>query len=182
RAGQEMVKYAKSTEFKEIPKDADSAAKQQITEALAKPRTEPWIRIRDEMQRVMMDDCSVYRTAEGLANARDTIIDLKKRYSATGIQDKGTIFNTGLLEYLELGNLLEMAQAMVASCENRKESRGAHSREDFPDRDDANFFNHSLVSKDGENGTKIEAKPVDVIMIEKDGQTLPKYPLEVRKY
>lgn len=182
RAGQQMAKYAKEANFKDIPKDADAAARKQITEALAKPRTEPWIRIRDEMQRVMMDDCGVYRTAEGLANARQTIVELKKRYAGTGIQDKGTVFNTGLLEYLELGNLLEMAEAMVASCESRKESRGAHSREDFPDRDDSRYFNHTFVSKDGEEGTKIDHKPVDVIMIEKDGQTVPKYPLEVRKY
>jgi succinate dehydrogenase / fumarate reductase flavoprotein subunit len=182
RAGQQMAKFAKETNFKDIPKDADSAAKKQISDALAKARTEPWIRIRDEMQRVMMDDCGVYRTAEGLANARQTIVELKKRYAGTGIQDKGTVFNTGLLEYLELGNLLEMAEAMVASCESRKESRGAHSREDFPDRDDSKYFNHTFVSKDGEEGTKIDHKPVDVIMIEKDGQTVPKYPLEVRKY
>jgi len=182
RAGQEMAKYAKESNFKEIPKDAAEPSKKQISDSLAKPRTEPWVRIREEMQTVMMDDCGVYRTAEGLANARVKIAELKKRYAATGIQDKGTVFNTGLLEYLELGNLLEMAQATVACCESRKESRGAHSREDFPDRDDKNHFNHSFAFKDGENGVKMETRPVDVIYVEKDGQKVPKYPLEVRKY
>lgn len=182
RAGQAMARYAKQTQFKEIPTDATVPTKKMIESALAKPRTEPWVRIRDEMQTVMMDDCGVYRTAEGLANARVKIAELKNRYEATGIQDKGTVFNTGLLEYLELGCLLDMSQAMVACCENRKESRGAHSREDFPNRDDANHFNHTFVFKDGENGTRIDHREVDVIMVEKDGEKVPKYPLEVRKY
>jgi succinate dehydrogenase / fumarate reductase flavoprotein subunit len=182
RAGKAMAEYAKSREFSEIPSDAAEPTRQQITKALAKPRTEPWIRIRDELQTVMMDDCGVYRTAEGLARAHKKVTELKGRYESTGIQDKGSVFNTGLLEYLELGCLIDLAAATVASAESRKESRGAHSREDFPDRDDVHHFNHTFAIKDGDTGTKIENRPVDVIMVEKDGQQVPKYPLEVRKY
>jgi succinate dehydrogenase / fumarate reductase flavoprotein subunit len=182
RAGKAMAQYAKSHDFKEIPKDAAAPTKKLIENSLAKPRTEPWVRIRDELQTVMMDDCGVYRTAEGLANARQTVASLKKRYESTGIQDKGTIFNTGLLEYLELGCLIDLAAATVASAESRKESRGAHSREDFPDRDDVKHFNHTFATKDGDFDVKIDTRAVDVIYIEKDGQQVPKYPLEVRKY
>ena len=107
---------------------------------------------------------------------------MKDRYRTLGVQDKGTVFNTGLLEVLELGCLLDLAEATVASALARKESRGAHSREDFADRDDVNFFKHSLVYSSGENQTRMEYKDVDVIMVEKDGETVTKYPLEIRKY
>lgn len=182
RAGKAMAQYAKATEFREIPRDAAEPTRKQISSVLSKPRTEPWIRIRDELQTVMMDDCGVYRNAEGLARARKKVAELKGRYESTGIQDKGTVFNTGLLEYLELGCLIDLAGATVAGAESRKESRGAHSREDYPDRDDVNHFNHTFVTRDGDTGVKIENRPVDVVYIEKDGQKVPKYPLEVRKY
>jgi succinate dehydrogenase/fumarate reductase flavoprotein subunit len=130
----------------------------------------------------MMDDCGVYRTGESLVRARDTIAGLKERYKSLGVADKGTVFNTGLLEVLELGCLLDLAEATVASALARTESRGAHSREDFPNRDDVNFYKHSLVYSTGPNQTRLEYKDVDVISIEKNGERVPKYPLEVRKY
>ena len=98
------------------------------------------------------------------------------------MQDKGSVFNTNLLEVLELGNLLDTAEATVAAALARRESRGAHSREDFPDRNDHEFFKHSLVYSYGENQTSVVYKDVDVIMVEKDGHWVPKYPLEIRKY
>ena len=130
----------------------------------------------------MMDDCGVYRTEETLTRARDDIADLKERYETLGVQDKGTVFNTGLLEVLELGCLLDLAEATVASALARKESRGAHSREDFPDRDDDDFFSHSFVTADGDGQPTVDYKDVDVITVEKDGEQVPKYPLEIRKY
>jgi succinate dehydrogenase / fumarate reductase flavoprotein subunit len=129
-----------------------------------------------------MDDCGVYRTEEGLTRARDKIAELKRRYDNLGVQDKGSVFNTGLLEVLELGCLLDIAEGTVASALARKESRGAHSREDFPDRDDANFFRHSFCTKHGDGPPRIDYKDVDVITVEKDGQVTTKYPLEIRKY
>ena len=86
------------------------------------------------------------------------------------------------LEILELGNLLDTAEATVAAALARRESRGAHFREDFPDRNDHEFFKHSLVYSYGENQTSVVYKDVDVIMVDKDGEFVPKYPLEVRKY
>ncbi len=130
----------------------------------------------------MMDNCGVYRTAETLTRARDDIAGLKERYARLGVADKGTVFNTGLLEILELGCLLDLAEATVASALARTESRGAHSREDFPDRNDADFFKHSLVYQYDGNRTSVVYKDVDVIVAEKDGQQVPKYPLEIRKY
>ena len=182
RSGRSMAEYASSVQFQPISPTSDAPTKAAIDGLLARPRTEPWVKIRDEMQRTMMDNCGVYRTAETLTEARDDLAKLKARYATTGVQDKGSVFNTGLLEVLELGCLLDIAEATVAAALNRNESRGAHSREDFPNRDDESFFGHSLVTVDGEGPPKVAYKPVDLCYVEKDGQQVPKYPLEVRKY
>ena len=129
-----------------------------------------------------MDDCSVFRTEEGLKRAQKAIADLQVRYRDVGVQDKGSVFNTGLLEVIELGCLLDLAEATVASALARTESRGAHFREDFPSRNDESFGRHTLVTRESDGELKIDYKDVDVILVEKDGQMVPKYPLEVRKY
>ena len=95
---------------------------------------------------------------------------------------RGRVFNTGLLEVLELGCLLDVAQATVASALARKESRGAHSREDFPDRDDASSSSTAWSTATARTARRVDYKDVDVITVEKDGQTTTKYPLEIRKY
>jgi succinate dehydrogenase / fumarate reductase flavoprotein subunit len=182
RAGKAMAEDAAGKAFREIPAHPEAAVRSQIDALLARPRGEPWVKLRYAMQDTMMDDCGVYRTAETLARARDTIAGLKERYKSVGISDKGTVFNTGLLEVLELGCLLDLSEATVASALAREESRGGHSREDFPDRDDERFFRHTLASSAGEGPPRIDYKPVDVIYVEKDGQSVPKYPLEIRKY
>ena len=182
RSGRGMARYALDTQFKPIPAKPEAAAKAQVDGLLSRPRKYPWIKLRDEMQRTMMDNCGVYRTDETLTTARDDIRDLKDQYLTLGVQDKGSVFNTGLLEILELGNLLDLAEATVASALARTESRGAHSREDYPDRDDGKFFAHSFVTSTGENETSLAYREVDVITVEKDGVMTTKYPLEIRKY
>ena len=184
RTGKGMARHALETGFAPLPSDPEAPTREAISGLLARPRTEPWVKIRDQMQTTMMDDCGVYRTEETLTRARDVLVDLKSRYGRVGVQDKGSVFNTGLLEVLELGCLLDIAEATVASALARKESRGAHSREDFPDRDDVQFFAHSFATRSVDAGAqpRLDYKPVDVITIEKDGKTTTKYPLEIRKY
>ena len=182
RGGRDMARYAHEQTFKELPPNPEAAVKAQMEGLLTRPHKVPWVRLRDTMQRVMMDDCGVYRTGEGLKRARAEITKLQEEFATLGVQDKGNVFNTGMLEVLELGNLLDLAQATVTACLAREESRGAHSREDFPNRDDERFFKHSLVSRDASGACHVNYKDVDVIMIEKDGQRVPKYPLEIRKY
>jgi succinate dehydrogenase / fumarate reductase flavoprotein subunit len=182
RSGRAMAEHALEQPFLPLPPGPEAAVKRTIERLLAQPRGEPWVKLRDAMQNTMMDDCGVYRTAETLTRARDTIASLKQRYQSLGVADKGTVFNTGLLEILELGCLLDLAEATVASALARTESRGAHSREDFPNRDDGAFYKHTLVYSTGENQTRIDYKDVDVIHVEKNGERVPKYPLEVRKY
>jgi succinate dehydrogenase / fumarate reductase flavoprotein subunit len=182
RAGRALANHAASREFASIPKNPEAPTRATIDALLTRPRSEPWVRIRDEMQSTMMDHCGVFRTEETLTQARDDIAALKARYQSLGVQDKGTVFNTGLLEVLELGCLLDLAEATVTAALSRTESRGAHSREDFPDRNDEQFCKHSLVYSNDGNGTRIDYKDVDTVWIEKDGQRIRKYPLEVRKY
>jgi succinate dehydrogenase / fumarate reductase flavoprotein subunit len=94
------------------------------------------------------------------------IASLRERYKNIGVQDKGKRFNLDLLEAVELGFLLDMAQVMTVAALHRQESRGGHFREDFPDRDDANFMKHSMAYKDematseSVAGIRLETKPV----------------------
>jgi succinate dehydrogenase / fumarate reductase flavoprotein subunit len=182
RAGRAMANEALSKEFQSLPSKPEASTRGTIDSLLSRPRTEPWVRIRDEMQQVMMDDCGVYRSGEGLLRAKERLVNMQERFSKLGVQDKGSVFNTGLLEVLELGCLLDLAQATVDSALARTESRGAHSREDFPDRNDQDFFAHTFITKTGDNETSVSYRDVDIIHIEKDGERVTKYPLEIRKY
>src|SRR5690606_29060479 len=139
-----MARHALENEFHPLPKQPELPTRRRIEALMARPRVEPWARVRDELQETMMSDCGVFRTAEGLARARAKLAELKMRYGQLGIQDKGSVFNSNLLEVLELGNLLDIAEATVVAAETRAESRGAHYREDFPNRDDERFNKHSL--------------------------------------
>jgi succinate dehydrogenase / fumarate reductase flavoprotein subunit len=109
----------------------------------------------------MDDNCGVYRTEQTLAKQQAVIADLQARYARTGPQDTSRAYNTDLLEAVELGFLLDIAQVMVAGARARTESRGGHYRGDFQARDDENFLRHSLAWKvDGE--TKLDYKPVTI--------------------
>ena len=117
--------------------------------------------IRKELADVMMDDVGVYREAEGLERARAKVAELRSRYRNVSVQDRGRVFNTDLLEARELGYLLDCAETTVAACVNRTESRGAHSREDFPERDDVNFLSHSLATR-RDDRIQLAYKPVTI--------------------
>ena len=106
--------------------------------------------IRSEMQAMMDDKASVFRTEQSLTEARDELRALKERYAHVTVSDKGRRFNTELLEAIELGFLLELAEVTVVGALNRKETRGGHAREDYPDRDDENYMVHTMAYKKGE--------------------------------
>jgi succinate dehydrogenase / fumarate reductase flavoprotein subunit len=110
---------------------------------------------------VMMDNCGVYRTGPLLTEALAKVRALKERNEAASIGDHGSVFNTELLEANELGYLLDLAEVMVVGALNRTESRGAHSREDFPERDDARFLKHTLAYQ-GPKGPTIKYRPVSI--------------------
>ncbi|MCX7173142.1 MAG: succinate dehydrogenase flavoprotein subunit [Proteobacteria bacterium] len=118
------------------------------------------------MQRAMQNHCGVFRFSDKLKQGVERIVDIERQIAATEIQDKSQVFNTARLEALELDNMIEVAKATMVSAEARKESRGAHVRDDAIDsaerpngRDDKNWLKHSLWFKDG-NGNRLEYKPV----------------------
>jgi succinate dehydrogenase / fumarate reductase, flavoprotein subunit len=118
--------------------------------------------IRAELQQTMDDNASVYRTETTLKQAAADIAKLKERYQQVSVSDRGKRYNTDLLEAVELGFLLDLAEVLVASAAARTESRGGHFREDFPTRDDVNFMRHTMAYPAGPGQVRLEYKPVTV--------------------
>ena len=118
--------------------------------------------LRDTLQREMMDKASVFRDEKLLAEMKEVVGELQQRYQEVTIQDRGRVFNTDLVEALELGFLLDCAQTVVAGALARQESRGAHSREDFPKRDDQNWLKHSLAYRTPGGQIELKYKPVTI--------------------
>ncbi len=159
RAGINAAAYAASNGFSDLPKDPEERARAQLDTARAGSGKEKAGLLRKELQRSMMEQASVFRTAESLQAQVDKVAELKQRYREVGVEDTGKQFNTELMEVLELGFLLDNAEQLTNAALNRTESRGAHSREDFKERDDENWLKHTLVYKDGD-GVRIDYKPV----------------------
>ncbi len=162
RAGRQMVRDIRGQDFPEVSEEVMDPVRGEIEAIRGRARGERKEALRHELADVMMDDAGVYRDAEGLERARAKVAELKGRYANVSVDDKGTVFNTDLLEARELGYLLDCAETMVAACINRKESRGAHSREDYPDRDDVNFLAHSLATRGADGGIELAYKPVTI--------------------
>ena len=113
------------------------------------------------MKKVMFNDVGIYRSEKGMKEALEKVKSLQERYKHVRVTDTGRIFNTELLNAWELGNMLEVAEVVAECALNRKESRGGHSREDYPERDDKEWLKHTLAwRQDGK--VKIDYKPVVV--------------------
>ena len=111
------------------------------------------------MKEMMTLNCSVFRDHESLQTCLHTLKDLQSRYKKGKVTDKGKLFNSEVFEIIELGNMLQMAEIIATTAQNRKESRGGHFRTDYPTRDDDNFLKHTLVYKT-DAGLEIKYKPV----------------------
>jgi len=118
--------------------------------------TESWSEIRDEMGQAMEEGCGIYRTQESMQQAVDKIAELKERYKHIRITDRSSVFNTNLLYTVELGYILDVAQSIANSAIERKESRGAHQRLDYTERDDVNYLKHTLAFYN-ENASLLDA-------------------------
>ena len=159
RAGLRAADFAARSGFDELAKDAEGVTREMVERVLSGPGKEKVAHLRQELQESMMDNASVFRTEELLCKQVDKIRELQERFLNIGIDDKGKQFNTDLVEALELGFLIDNAEQLVHAALNRTESRGAHSREDHKERDDALWLKHTLVYKD-EDGVRIDYKPV----------------------
>ena len=116
--------------------------------------------IRTELQETMFDLAFVVRTAESLTKMLEILDGLQERYRDVRVTDKGKLYNTDLMEAVELGFLLDNAEPLVAAALARQESRGAHWRDDFPTRDDVNWLKHSLAYREPDGKVRLEFKPV----------------------
>jgi len=164
-SGLQAAEYANGVDFQELPADADDFARQQLDAILNSTGTEKAADIANEMKSVMFDHVGVFRTEDGMAQALEKVRELQERLKNVNSTDLGSTFNTELIDIWELGNLLDLAEVTTVSALVRKESRGAHAREDYPKRDDVNWMKHTLAwIKDGE--VVLSYKPVVITKYE----------------
>jgi len=158
-AGLKAAEYANQSEFEKLPDEAESAARSQFETLKNGSGKENVFKLSTELKKVMFADVGIYRNEKDMQSALEKVRDMQKRFKDVKVSDTGRIFNTELLNAWELGNMLEVAEVIAASALNRKESRGGHSREDYPERDDVNWLKHTLIAK--KNGKlEIKYKPV----------------------
>jgi succinate dehydrogenase / fumarate reductase flavoprotein subunit len=150
RAGNYAVEYAKTADFVPVPKNAATFVQGLVAQFRDSNGTERIAPLRKELQEQMDMNAQVFRTDESLAKVTETIHGLRGRYKNVSIQDKGRRYNTDLLEAIELGFLLDLAEVVVFSARNRKESRGGHMRDDYPTRDDAEYMKHTMAYLTGD--------------------------------
>ena len=145
RAGNNAVAYAQTADFVDLPADAADGVVKLLAQLREGTGTENVAEIRKALQETMDRNAQVFRTEETLQTALADIAVLRQRYPNVRIHDRGRRFNTDLLEAVELGFLLDLAEILVVSALNRKESRGAHMRDDYPKRDDENYMQHTMA-------------------------------------
>ena len=151
RAGIYAAQYARQVEFAELP-DNPEAESQAVFDTLRNSKgTDNASAIRKELQRTMMDNVGIFRNGPDMAKQVEIIKELKARYKNVGVSDPNRRYNSDLVETMELGFQLDCAEVMTACALNRTESRGAHDREDYHERDDVNWLKHSMGYKDLNN-------------------------------
>jgi succinate dehydrogenase / fumarate reductase flavoprotein subunit len=148
-------------------REGEARVSQAVSGLLARQDGERAAVLRTELQEVMFSKCGVYRTGPLLEECRTAVRELQDRARQLVVQDKGCRYNTDLVEALELGFLLDCAEATVESAAARLESRGGHAREDYPERDDKQWLTHTLAYRDDPSATpRLEYKPVTITKFE----------------
>ena len=165
RAGREMTAYCRAATLPTIAPAVEEPVRAELEALRTRPDGESPSALKDDLATLMMDNVGVFRTAPMMAAAVAGVAQIKERYARVRVRDAGRVFNTDLLEARELGYLIDCAEAMATSAISRKESRGAHSRDDYPERDDVNFLAHTLAYR-GEAGPSLRYKPVTITRFE----------------
>jgi succinate dehydrogenase / fumarate reductase flavoprotein subunit len=164
RAGIAAAEYAATVhDHVELPENPAGMVEAMVEGLRTSTGSERVADLRIALQNTMDANAAVYRTEDTLKQALHDVQQLKERYGNVAVQDKGKRFNTDLLEAVELGFLLELAEILVVGAIARKESRGGHAREDYPNRDDTNFMRHTMAYKQGDSlsaDIRLDYKPV----------------------
>jgi succinate dehydrogenase / fumarate reductase flavoprotein subunit len=162
RVGKEMNRAVSSTAWAKLPANLEKEMANRIGALLESKGKERSSQIRSDLQEVMMDKVSVFRTRDGLREALGKITELKEHYTHISLQDKGNCFNRDLLDAIELEYMLDLAEVITLGALRREESRGAHSREDFPERDDEKWLVHTMCKFSDTEQPQISYKPVTI--------------------
>ncbi len=179
RAGRNAVEYVKTVDFTPLPEDPTKEIRELIAQLRSATGTERVSVLRKELQDNMDRNAQVFRTDESLADVTEIIHGLRERYLGISVQDKGKRYNTDLLEAIELGFLLDLAEVVVFSARNRQESRGGHMRDDYPKRDDENYMKHTMAYLSGDPHS---ADPADHIRLDWKPVVITRYEPMERKY
>ena len=179
RAGLNAVEYVKTAEWVPLPENPAGGVRGLLDMVRSGDGTERIAVIRRELQESMDRNAQIFRTEESLKEVTELIETLRARYRNIALQDKGKRFNTDLLEAVELGFLLDLAEVLVYSARARKESRGGHMREDFPERDDTNFLVHTMAYLTGDPESE---EAGDHIRLDWKPVVITNYPPMERKY
>ena len=172
RGGVNMAEYAQANRLPDVPEDVHKPVEEWLNYLMDGEGGESTADIRAEMQDEMMDKASVHRTEESLTQVLTTLENLRERFDKARVKDRSKIFNTELVEHIELGYLIDMAEATVISARARTESRGAHYREDHQMREDEHWMKHTFIMR----------KPDDEIRLAYKDVTLGRYEPMERKY
>jgi succinate dehydrogenase / fumarate reductase flavoprotein subunit len=156
-----------------LPANGDELAVTRLDRLRHASGGRPTAQIRLEMQRTMQQDAGVFRTEKTLQEGAARMAAICSSFADVRVSDRSLVWNTDLVETLELENLLQQAMATVVSAANRQESRGAHAREDFPARDDQNWLRHSLCWVAADGGTRIDYRPVHLNTLTSDVEPVP---------
>jgi succinate dehydrogenase / fumarate reductase, flavoprotein subunit len=167
RSGVHMARFVQEIDLQPLPDEPQAWARAEIDRILTNDPAEATpAKIRNEMQRTMSRNVSIFREAAGMEQAIQDLKELKERFLKVGTDDKGKRFNTDLLEAIELGNLLDIAEVTAITALNRTESRGGHARGDYEKRDDENWLKHTMIRRNEDGEYEIFYKPVVITRFE----------------
>ena len=166
RAGKKAYTFARDHDFNPVSSNLVAQEEKRIQALLNRDKGERAVTIRKEMEKTMIDNFGIFRIGSNMEKGLEKLIELRERYQYVVVADKSKTYNLDLVRVLELGNMLELAHVIAVGAISRKESRGAHYREDYPKMDNKNFFKHTVAHRDEKGFPQLSYKDVVVEDIE----------------